>query len=127
MISPFAPFGKPLLDAFIHAGCRYFIRQSFPRGKRPLEEGIKGCFIITHYADIAHAQHHLLAIREDPHAFLYEWDNAAHQYKLLTAADRPPGFKIYSSVFRRDWEKLFRRGLTEKARAFIEARVGWAP
>ena len=126
MLNPFAPLSKPLLDAFVKAGKKYFVRQSFPRAKDHFDECIKGYFIFTHYAEIGHAQHHLGAISQDPHRSLYEWDNPQHQLKLYVAAGQPAGYKVYSAVFIKDWEKLV-NSMKEKAKDYIETKVRWRP
>jgi len=127
MINPFVPFTKPLLDAFVRAGEKYFIRQSFPRAKDHFDKGIKGYFIYTHYADIAHAQHHLSAISHDPYRRLYEWDNPEHQEKLKFAATKPTDYKIFSAVLVKDWEEQLSSNLKGKVRNFVENKIGWKP
>lgn len=126
MINPFAPFSKALLDAFVRRGNKYFVRQRFTRGRDHFDEGIKGYFIFTHYADIAHAQHHMMAIGRDPYKYLYEWDNPEHQQKLNTAASQPNSYKVYSAVFIKDWEKLV-SSMKEKAKDYIETKIIWRP
>ncbi len=126
MINPFAPLSKALLDAIVSRGKKYFVRQSFPRGHDHFDEGINGYFIFTHYSDIAHAQHHMMAIGHDSYKYLYEWDNPEHQQKLYVAASQPAGYKVYSAVFIKDWEKLV-SGTRAKAKDFIETKVRWRP
>lgn len=127
MLNPFSPFTKSLLDAFVRSGKKYFVRQSFARAKDHFDKDIKGCFIITHYSDIAHAQHHMMSISYDSYRYLYEWDNSEHQKRLYVAADNPPGYKVYSCVFDKDWEKQIEGNLKEKTRGFIEKNIGWKP
>lgn len=127
MLNPFSPFTKSLLDAFVKSGKKYFVRQSFARAKDHFDEGVKGYFIITHYADIAHAQHHMMAISDDVYRHLYEWDNPEHRQKLNVAVSNPPGYKIYSAVLIKDWEKQIRDNLKEKTRGYIEKNIGWKP
>ena len=65
MFNPFSPLSTRLEDAFVKAGKKYFVRQTYTRPSGHFDEGIKGYFIFTHYAEIGHAQHHLGAISED--------------------------------------------------------------
>ncbi|MEJ7766740.1 MAG: hypothetical protein WKF89_02940 [Chitinophagaceae bacterium] len=127
MLNPFSSLTKPLLEAFVKAGKKYFVRQTFSRGKSRLDQPIKGYFIFTHYADIAHAQHHFGAIEHDPHRFLYEWDKPGHKEKLLIAADSPPGFKIYSSLFEKDWQVHLSGILKENVKRYIDNNLHWKP
>ncbi|MEO5998861.1 MAG: hypothetical protein ABIN89_18970 [Chitinophagaceae bacterium] len=127
MFNPFSTLSVPLLDAFVKSGKKYFVRQTFTRGKSLLDEGVKGYFIFTHYSEIGHAQHHLGAIEHDPNRFLYEWDNQEHQQKLIIAAGTPPGYKIYSSVFEKDWQKWLTVHLKDKVKKYIDYRLGWKP
>lgn len=127
MFNPFAPFSKPLLDAFIKAGKTCFVRQSFVRGKDYFDDNIKHCFIFSHYAQAGHAQHHYGAISHDGYRCMYNWNDPEHQRKLTVAAGNPAGYKIYSSVFENDWQKHITRPLRQKAKVFIETKLGWKP
>lgn len=127
MINPFSPLSRPLLDAFIKSGKKYFVRQTYTRCRNLLEDGLKGCFIFTHYAEIGHAQHHIGAISEDSGRFLYEWDNKEHQQRLIVSAGSPAGYKIYSSVFEKDWQKWITMPLKDKVKKYIDDTLHWKP
>lgn len=127
MFSPFAPLTLPLLEAFIKAGRKYFVRQTYLRGRQLVHENIKGYFIFSHYPDIAQAQHHLGAIAHDPNIFLYDWEKPGDQQKLLIAAGQPTGYQIYSSVFEKDWQKLLTPALREKVSKYINYSLDWKP
>lgn len=126
MFNPFHPFTIALLEAYVNAGKRYFVRQRFDRAKTPHDEGIKGCFLISHYELFTTAQDHLGAIAYDPFRFLYDWEDISHREKLRLAASLPEGYRIYSPVFRPDWEKGISDRMKEKARRYV-AELGWAP
>jgi len=127
MFNPFAPFTPLLLQAFVNAGKRYFVRQAFTRARDHFDEGIKGDYIFTHYSEAGHAQHHLGAISHDPSGYVYNWNNPAHQASLAIAASGPAGYRIYSSVFGEDWQKHLTAPLRQKARQYIDLRLGWKP
>jgi hypothetical protein len=127
MYNPFALFTRPLLDAFIKAGQRYFVRQTYPRGKAPLEEGVNGYFVFSHYKDIAFANYHMSAINHDAAKFLYDWDNPEHKEKLLIAAGKPSGYKIYSILLEKDWQKTSTLLLKDKVKKYIDYNLGWRP
>jgi hypothetical protein len=125
MFNPFAPLSNPLLLAFVRAGKKYFVRQTFHRGDDDFE-GTKGSFIITHYAEAGHAEHHLGAISEDQNRFLYEWENAEHQKKLILASNQPAGYKIYSSVFVKNWQAHISNPVKQRLRNYIQMKLGWS-
>ncbi len=127
MLHPFAPLTKPLLDAFVKADKKYFVRQTYHRGKELLDDNIKGCFIFTHYNEISEAERHVNAIPHDRHRFLYDWNKYEDQQRLLKAASSPAGYKIYSGVLIKDWLKLTTRILKSKARKYIDNSLGWRP
>lgn len=127
MYNPFSPLSKPLLDAFVRLGKKYFVRQSFARVKDHFDKNVKEYFIITHYADMVRAQQHMMSIGHDAYKYLYEWDNPEHRQKLNVAAGNPPGYKIYSAVLTKDWEIQIRSTLKEKTRGYIERNIGWKP
>lgn len=127
MFNPFALLTTPLLQAFAESGKKFFVRQTFTRAKDHFHDQIKGYFIISHYAEKGHAEHHFGAISEDPYKFMYEWENAEHRKKLLTASKQPEGFKIYASVFNKDWERHLTNPLKQKLRYYVEGKLGWKP
>jgi hypothetical protein len=66
------------------------------------------------------------ALADDPHRFLYDWQEPAHREKLTVAASRPTGYEIYSNTFMPDWERHITNRLKQKIRAFIQGN-GWKP
>ena len=127
MFNPFTLFSRPLLDAFVQSGKQFFVRQQFQRARDHFHVRIKGYFIITHYAEKGHAEHHFGAVSDDPYKFLYNWQDPEHQNKLIIAAAQPAGYKIYSSVFNQDWEKHITNPLKQKLRNYVEGKLGWKP
>src|SRR5687768_7876136 len=127
MFNPFALLSKPLLYAFVQSGKKYFIRQDFKRASDHFHENVKRYLIITHYTEKGHAEHHYGAISQDPYKFMYDWENADHREKLHIAAAQPSGYKIYSTVFNKDWEKHITNPLKQKLRNYVEGKLGWRP
>jgi hypothetical protein len=127
MFNPFALFSNALLLAFVRSGKKYFVRQTFTRANDDFENDVKGCFIITHYAEAGHAEHHVGAISHDPNRFLYQWDNPEHQKKLIVASHQPAGYKVYSSVFVKDWQTRISNPVKQNLRNYIHGKLGWNP
>jgi hypothetical protein len=126
MFNPFYPFTQQVLDAFVNKGKKYFVRQTFNRGKGHFDEGIKGYFIFSHYDNLTTAQDHFGAISYDPNRFLYEWDNPEHQEKLKVAASGLKEYKVYANLFKPDWERGINDRIKEKVRSYV-SKLGWSP
>lgn len=126
MFNPLAPWTERALKGFIEQGKRFFVRQNFPRGRNPFDEGIRGCFLICHYEVFSQAREHYDALRNDPARFLYDWENAEHRRRLLFAAAQPDGYRIFTNTFLPEWERHITERLKKKIRAYIQKR-GWSP
>lgn len=124
---PFHIFNGKLLDAFVRAGKRYFVRQAFHCGLAHREEGIRAYFIISHYATLEAAQEHFEAIAKDGTRFLYDWEEPEHRKKLILASKNPEGYRIYSNVFQKDWITQITPDLKSRARRYIQERLFWRP
>jgi hypothetical protein len=127
MFNPFYPFTKQLLDAFVQRDRRYFVRQSFDRGKGAFDEGIKGYFLFSYYDNLTTAQDHFGAISHDPNRFLYDWENPEHRQKLETAASGLKEYKVFASVLRPDYEKGLTDTIKKRIRGYVSSRLGWYP
>lgn len=126
MFNPFYPFTRQLLQAFVDKGKRYFVRQSFERGRSLADTGIKECFLITHYEALTTALDHYGAIAHDGRRFLYDWNREDHQQRLVTAASAPEGYRVFAAVLRPDYDKAVDRLFQKKLRLYID-RLGWQP
>lgn len=126
MLNPFHPFTTPLLDAFVQHDKNYFVRQTFRRGIPPLNTDVKGAYLISHYDDQSRAQVHYDALAGDPNRFLYDWKNPEHQQKLRIAAASPAGYKVFSSVFEKNWERHITDRIKKGIRLYVTG-LGWQP
>jgi hypothetical protein len=126
MFNPFAPLSEQLLDAFVKAGKVYFVRQTFKRGKTPLDENIKGYYLITHHSELGAAQAHYGAIAHDPNRYLYDWGKEEDQKKLKIAAGNPEGYKVFAGVFIQDWERHITDRVKNSVKMYIGS-LGWRP
>lgn len=127
MFNPFAPFTIDLLNAFVQAGKKYFVRQTFPRGKSIMEPDLKGSYLYTHYNDAGSAQTHLSIIKDDPHRFLFDWTIEDHKLRLVKAANGMEGYKIYSSMLYDDVDKLVPQKLKSSMMAYLKYKLNWYP
>lgn len=126
MFNPLAPFDEAALEGFLKAGNRYFVRQSFPRARDHFDEGIRGYFLFCHYENYFLAKEHFDALPHDPYRYLYDWETETDRNKLLIAARKPEGFRIYTNTFMPDWERHLTSRLHQKIRGYVN-RLGWKP
>ena len=94
MYNPLALLSELLLNALIQHGYKYFVRQSYPRGKDHFEDVIKETFIITPYKLLSEAESHLLHI-SDTRKYIYDSQQPADKSKLTTAASQPVGYRVF--------------------------------
>jgi hypothetical protein len=122
MFNPLCLFTTQLLEAFVKNKKKYFVRQAyhFRNGETGKE------FIFSHYQEHSFALHHMGAIEEDPYRYVYEWDHPEHQKKLYLAASQPETYKIWSAVFRKDWEKEITKDVEACVRKYVHS-LGWRP
>ena len=126
MFLPFARFDEAALEGFLKEGQRYFVRQDFPRARSAFDEGIRGYFLLCHYADYFRAKEHFDTLVQDPFRFLYDWEEEEHRKKLLVAASSPKGYRIYTNTFLPDWERHLTTRIHQKIRAYVKS-LGWKP
>lgn len=127
MFNPLYPFTKPVLEKTIQRGCIYFVRNDYPNAIDHFQTGIKAHLLFTHYDDLGKAQAHYNSIPQDKYRFLYDWNNPEHQEKLIIAASQPKEYKIYSSYFLPDYEKLITDEQKKKINKYIDLQTMWKP
>ena len=127
MFNPFVILTLPLLEAFVKAGKTFFVRQHFVAAGLQHADHIKASFLFSHYAEPGHAQHHYGAIIHDPYKYIYQWENAEDQNKLITAASQPRGYQVFASVFAENWQKKLNTEWKQKLRRYIEQEVKEKP
>ena len=127
MYNPLCLFTERLLDAFVKANKKYFIRQSYPRGFNLIDKDIKGYFLISHYGDLNQAKQHFDAIKRDGNRYLYDWDKEEDQKKLRVAISQPEGYKIFADVVMPDWKERAEAVLKEKLKRYIRFKLKWFP
>ena len=123
--NPFGLLSLKLLHALIHAGQRYFVRQSYPRGFNPFDETLKRAFLLTHYERLPDAQMHFNLVSQDRHRFLYDSHNPEHFERLERAAKQIPGWPVYTPLLEKPWvpsEKM-----AELIRRYIANNLSWTP
>ena len=127
MFNPLYLFTAEVLDATIKRGCTFFVRNTYPNAFNPLEEGIKGTYLISPYDDLGKAQAHYNSIPTDKARFLYLKDNEEHRAKLTAAANNPVGYKIYSPYFYPNYKEKITPRLREKINNYMYSHTKWKP
>jgi len=96
---------------------RYFVRQSYPRGRDHFDEIIKAVLLLTYYyeddIETTRAEMHVSLLKNDPYRFLYDARHPNHRERLLKAAAQPAGYKIYINLLPAKW----------KAPAFLRDKI----
>ena len=94
MYNPFPLFNAQLLKDKMAVGKRFFVRQTYPRGRT---EEASASFLMKAYSEDEkqQAEKHLASITKDSFCYLYDARESSHLEKLRIAASQPPGFKIY--------------------------------
>ncbi|MEJ7626829.1 MAG: hypothetical protein WKF35_08200 [Ferruginibacter sp.] len=127
MFNPLYPFTPEVLQQTVKRGCSYFVRNTWPPAADHFEDGIKGYFLISHYDDLSQANAHFNSISNDPHRFLYEWNDPAHRERLEKAAHKPAGYRIYSTYFYPDYKKKITKNIREKINRYMYRNTDWKP
>lgn len=127
MYNPLCLFTEPLLDAFVKADKKYFVRQSYPRGATLIDKDIKGYFLISHYSNLHEAGQHFEAIKADQYRYIYDWNKEEDQKRLRVAIAQPEGYKIFAAVIMPDWKKRAEKVLEKKMRHYIDHKLKWHP
>lgn len=127
MFNPYCIFTKDLLEAFVKSGKRYFVRQTFVRGRDHFNTDIKEYFLICHYDNSDEALTHFNAISTDGNRFLYDWEIPEHRARLYIAAQHPGGFKVYANVFEKNWLRHITNRLKYRVRRYIDNTLQWHP
>lgn len=125
MHNPFGLLSVKLFRALVHAGQRYFVRQSYPRGFNPLDPALKRAFLFSHYEKLSDAQMHFDLIDHDRHRFLYDCHNPEHFERLERAALQVPGWPVYSPLLQKPWQPSEK--MAELIRRYIAQNLDWTP
>jgi hypothetical protein len=125
MHNPFVLLTTRLLKSLIKAGNTFFVRQTYPRGKNPLDPLNKAAFLFTHYTDYSRAKTHYDTLDNDPNKFLYNINEPEHYEKLFIAAGQPEGFHIYSPLVQQPWKPT--PAIANRIRNYINHKMKWAP
>ena len=116
MYNPYALLTVPLMQSLMKSN-RYFVRQSYTRGRDHFDEQVKGVFLLTYYYDddieTTRAEMHVSLLKEDPYRLLYDARLPEHRDRLLKAASQPVGYKVYINLLPAKW----------KAPAFLREKI----
>jgi hypothetical protein len=125
MINPFTRLDTRLLQRLLETHHFFYVRQSYPRGNDPFQDGLKAAILLTHYDNVNQAQIHYQAVAGDPHAFLYETAKADHLARLRTAAAGVPGYAVFVPILRVPWDPG--PGIEHQIRRYVARELTWDP
>ena len=125
MFNPYSPYEAKYLAAFKQKGVKFFVRQTYDRGKNLLEENPKPAFLLTHYEQLEMAQNHFDALGDDPGKRLYRMDTMQDVQELQRFGLPNSAERIYVAFKTPDAELRARKMLDKKLRAFIDHKLQW--
>ncbi len=123
MHNPLKLLFKDALDELTLQGHRYYVRQSYPRGRT---SKIKEAFLLTPYREAEDADLHMQAIAADHRRQRYNITDPLDRNKLYIAASQPNGYHVYLNHLReREWQPDAQ--LTACIKKYINLYTGWKP
>lgn len=126
MYNPFPLLDEPMLADKIRKGKRYFVRQTFTRGKTA---AARLSLLLRAYEEEEKetANRHFHSLVGDANAFLYDLSEPGHLQRLQTAAKQPSGFRIfYAGKKGEDWKPPL--PYEQKIKRYIRLHHGgWRP
>ena len=122
MFNPFEPFSEALARAFLKAGKRYLVSQTF-RIDAPGRETV----LFTHYDDLARAQIHLSAVNTDKYAAIIDLSNPRHFESVRQMLRPDSNYLIYSALItsRQVVERTLNARLGMNMRTYISRNTNW--
>jgi hypothetical protein len=124
MFNPMGQFNQRVLEGLVKAGHRYFVRQTYPRGREPFDPTVKEAFLMCHYENYFKAKEHFDVLQNDRYRSMYDWGELEDRRKLLIAANFPDGYRVWANAFAPGWEMGVTPTLKEKIKEYIK-RIGW--
>lgn len=126
MHNPLALLTTELLDSLIASGHRFFVRQSYPRGKQPLDNKTKEALLITAYTDFSEVNAHFQAVKLDSRKYVYDIQLAGEKEKLYRAASLPEGYKVFVALLAvKKWKPPIL--LAPKLKNYLRVYTKWKP
>ena len=126
VLNPYAILTPQLLKGMLKQPM-YFVRQHYPRGADPGNEGVIP-ILLTHYihhdTDRERAERHMRLLMKDKYRFLYDSELEEQREKLERAAAQPPGFRVFVNLLPKKWKPS--DGLKRKIGIYMMNQLpGW--
>jgi len=126
MLNPYILLTPDILKAMLTQPM-YFVRQYYERGYANTNNKETIPLLFTHYAnhetDIERAQRHMRLLWNDQYRFLYDSRNEEHLQKLMKAATKPDGFRIYINLLPKKWKA--NDDIKRKINSYMLHRLPW--
>ncbi len=124
MFNPLHLFEHQYLDRFIQKGVIAFVKQSYQRGRKLLNEKASETYVLTHFEKELAAQQYFDVLKDDVNRELF-WVNNARDLNLIR--EMIDSGKAYMMLKKKDAEFKARKILDKKIKSFIEYRLNWHP
>ena len=107
MFQPFEYMKPQLIDRLKLAGNRYFVSQSYERGRNEILAEGKEPILLSHYNDKGLAEIHFKAIRlTDKYRSIIDLDNEKHIAKIKEMLSPDSPYVVYTKLIRTKSEDL---------------------
>lgn len=126
MFNPCAVFETEYLQRFIQKGVIAFVKQSYPRGKNPLDADSPPAYLLTHFSVMGQALHHYSVVKEYEGSRLYKLDNPDDLKELNTILTERKE-KYFTSLTVPNVNDKARKVLDRKIKAFIDFKTNLKP
>lgn len=121
MYNPLALFNVPILDKMLQAGCRWWVRQYYPRGVTG--DSINQVYLFSYYNEQHKARVHYDIVKERAGSYLYDIEKEEDKKKLYIAAVQPPGYKLYINQTYLEWKVP--ENMKYKLQQYVRFTLGW--
>ena len=123
--NPFVPFQYSMFAGFEKKGQVFFVQQTFDRARDHFA-GASGYYLLSHYEHLAHAQTHESAVRKDPSARLYCWNNEDDRKALQTLLSPGSNNHVYAALIADPrWAEKARRLFMPAIHQWIHENTRW--
>jgi hypothetical protein len=82
MFNPLQPFTSKYIRLFIAKGVVAFVKQSYLRGSKKMDDNAPGSFVLIHFEKILAAQQYFDVLKDDPERELLFINNTVHLQRL---------------------------------------------
>lgn len=126
MFNPFAVFDPGFISGFQQKGVKAFVKQTYERGRNPLEPLRLPSYLLIHADDVGLAQEHYDAIKHDPNRELFVLSDPSHVAAVQKLVSSKAA-RCYTILTTRDANKKAKKLFDKHIRAYVNNKTNWNP